>query len=247
VKLFLMISFSIICTLPVAFGASNRVFLFASPATEDSLTDMDAKARLASFKQNNATAVADRSACSLTRSVEITNALGIYETSSENSFIMDANLEKNQSEYLAALFGLYSRQEFILLFFERATGADRLWIIKTQDSPEEVIAALRKWRLTPVTVRPNKNQTEVWFVDFADKRESDLKNFTSEMQGHASSDAGLAELLGKPNRDEAVNAWRQQISAYERQSGTHLSRKLSSRSWRAMTAVHTCSRELPPS
>jgi hypothetical protein len=206
---------------------------------------MDANARLASFDQINATAVADRSACSLTHSVEITNALGIYETSSENSFILETDLKKKQSEYLAALTGLYSRQEFILLFFEAANGADRLWIIKTQRSPENVIAALRKWNFTPATVRPEKDQTEVWFVDPGDKREPDLKNFTSEVQGHANLDPGMAELLGNPDRTAAVNAWRQQISAFERQNGSHLSSKLSSKAWRATKAVHTCSSQMP--
>jgi len=241
----------IIIAVPATFAAPptapapNHIFLFASPATQESLTDMDAKARLASIEQINATAVADRSACSLTHSVEITNALGIYETSSENSFILEADLGKKRSEYLAALTGLYSRQEFVLLFFEIANGADRLWIIKTQRSLEETTAALRKWKLTPVTVRPGKNQTEVWFVDPGDKREADLKNFTSEVQGNASHDAGIAELLGNPDRAAAVNAWRQHIGAFEQQSGSHLSSKLSSKAWRAMTAVHTCSREMP--
>src|SRR5271157_2314061 len=144
---------------PAPAGA-NRIFLFASPATEESLSDEDAKARLASFEQTSATAFADRASCSLTHSVEIANALGIYEKTSENSFILEVELELKPSEYLAALEGLYFRQEFILLFLEKASGADRLWIIETPASLDAAIAALRKWKLTPVTVRPEKDQTE---------------------------------------------------------------------------------------
>ena len=250
-KPFLATLFAVIFMIPVALAAqatapaANRIFLFASPTTEESLTDGQAKAHLTSFEQTNARAVADRAACSLSHSVEIADTLGIYEKSSENSFLLETDLEKKQSEYLAALTGLYSRQEFILLFFENASGADRLWIIKTQRPLEAAVAALRKWKLTPVTVRSKKDQTEVWFVDPGDRKDADLKKFSSETQGHASVDAGVAELLGNPDRAAAVNEWRQQISAFERQSGSHLSSKLSSKAWRATTAVHTCSVEMP--
>lgn len=249
-KAFLGVLLAIAVALPVAFAGAipgpgaNQVFLFASANRRESLSDADAEARLKSFEQINAAAVADRAACALTHDVQIAVSLGIYDKSSENSFIVEADLEQKPSEYLAALLGLYSRQEFMLLFLDEAGGHDRLSIIETPQTLEAVIAALRKWKLTPVTVRMEKDQTEIWFVDFGEKRAGDLKNFTSDVHGRASSTAGVAEMLGNQSRATALKEWRQQISTFEQQSGGHLSEQFSSKAWRHATAIHTCSREL---
>jgi hypothetical protein len=229
---------------PIPGPGANQVFLFASPNTRESLTDEDAKVRLTSFGQANATAVADRAACALSHSVQIADSFGVYDNSSENSFILEADLGQKQPEYLAALLGLYSRQEFILLFFDEASGTDRLWIIKTPQSLDLVIATLRKMKLTPVTVRAEKDQNEIWFIDFGEKRAGALKNFTSEVNGRASLTEGVAEMLGNRDRATAVKGWRQQIRAFEQQNGSRLSEQLSSRGWRKATILHTCSREM---
>lgn len=222
----------------------NHAFLFASPNTRESLSDADAKARLNSFGQINAAAVADRAACALTRDVRIADSLGIYDTSAENSFILEADLEQKSSEYLAALLGLYSRQKFVLLFLDEPGGHDRLWIIETPQPLQAVISALRKRKLTPATVRTEKDQAEIWFVDLEEKRAADLKNLTSDVHGRAISAAGAAEMLGNQGRAKAVNGWRQQISAFEQQSGRRLSEQLSSKRWRLATEVHSCSSEM---
>lgn len=226
-----------------SFGA-NHVFLFASSNTRESLSERDSKARLTSFEQRNATAVADRAACALTTTVGIADSLGIYDRSSENSFILEADLAQKQSEYLAALLGLYSRQEFVLLFLNQASGGDRLWIIKSRQSIEALVAALRKLKLTPVTVRLGEDQNEIWYVDMRKTRAGILKILTSDVNGRASVTAGVAELLGNQNRTTAVEEWWQQISTFERQSSPHLSSRLTSKGWQAATAVHTCSREM---
>jgi hypothetical protein len=250
VKACLGILLGIIVALPpvsasqIPGSGANQIFLFASPNRRESLSDEDAQVRLTSLEQINATAVADRAACALTHSVQIADSLGIYDKSSENSFILEADLQRTQSEYLAALLGLYSRQEFILLFFDEASGSDRLWIIETPQSLKAVIATLRKLKLTPVTVRREKDQNEIWFIDFGEKRAGALKIFTSNVNGWASLTAGVAEMLGNQNRTTAVIGWRQQISAFEQRSGSHLSGQLSSKGWRDATAVHTCSREM---
>jgi hypothetical protein len=229
---------------PIPGPGQNQVFLFASPNTRESLTDDEAKEHLNSSEQINATAVADRAACALTHSVQIADSLGVYDKSTENSFILKADLERKQPEYLAALLGLYSRQEFILLFLEEANGLDRLWIIKTPQSLEVVTATLRKLKLTPVTVRREKDQNEIWFIDSGKKRAGALKIFTSDVNGRASFTAGVAEMLGNQDRTTAVKGWRQQIGAFEQQTGRRLSEQISSKGWRDATAVHTCSREM---
>jgi hypothetical protein len=234
----------VVLASPIPGPGANQVFLFASPNTRESLSDEDAKARLNSFEQTSVTAVADRAACTLTHSVQIADSLGIYDQSSENSFILEANLDQKKSEYLAALLGLFARQEFILLFFDEASGGDRLWIINTPQSLDVVVATLRKWKLTPVTVRTEKDQNEIWFVDLGNKRAEDLKTFASDVNGRASLTVGIAEILGNRDRTTAVKGWQQQIRGFEQQSGRHLSRQLSSKGWRDATAVHTCSKEL---
>jgi hypothetical protein len=107
-----------------------------------------------------------------------------------------------------------------------------------------VITALRKLKLTPVTVRTVKDQNEIWFIDLGDKHTGALKIFTSDVSGKASLTAGVAEMRGNQRRTTAIKGWRQQISAFEQRSGLHLSEQLSSKGWRDATAVHTCSREM---
>jgi hypothetical protein len=224
--------------------SANPIFIFASPNTRESLTDEQARARLASFEQINATAVADRAACALTHSVQIGDSLGVYDRFSENSFIVEGDLSKAQAEYLAALLGSYSKQEFVLLFLEEPAGGDRMWVIKTPQSLDVVIGTLRKWRLTPVTLRPGRDQNEIWFVDTEEKRAEALKSFTSDVKGSARVTAGVAEMLGNPARPVAVKEWRRQIGAIEKQTGLRLSRQLSSDAWRHARQVHTCSTEI---
>jgi hypothetical protein len=247
---YLTLLLAIIVSLPVAFAlpipgaGANQSYLFASPNTKESLSDEDAKVRLNSLEQIHATAVADRSACALTHNVRIADSLGIYDKSMENSFILKADLGKEQSEYLAALLGLYSHQEFILLFLDEPAGLDRMWIIKTPQSQEEVIATLRRLKLTPVTVRTVRDQNEIWFIDFGEKRAEDLKIFTSDVNGLASLTEGAAEMLGNPSRTKAIRLWRKKISVFEQRGERHLSVQLSSKGWRDATAVHTCSKEI---
>ena len=249
-KVFLGALLAITAAFPSAFAGplldpgANRIFLFASPNTQESLTDEEAKAHLSSFEQTNATAVADRAACTLTRSVQIANSLGIYDVSSENSFILESDLDQKKAEYLAALLGLYSRQEFILLFLDEAGGSDRLWIIKTPQSLDTIIANLRKSKLTPVTVRTEKDRNEIWFVDRGEKHAEALKMLASEVKGQASVEPGTAELPGDNDRATAIKEWRQQIRADEQGNGRHLSAQLTSKNWRGATKVHTCSTEI---
>jgi hypothetical protein len=244
ILLVFIVSLPAACAFPIPDTAANQAYLFASPNTQDSLTDEDAKGRLNSLEQMHATAVADRAACALTHNVRIADSLGVYDKSLENSFILEADLGKEQSKYLAALLGLYSHQEFILLFFDEPAGLDRLWIVKTPKSQEEVIATLRRLKLTPVTVRTVKDRNEIWFIDFAEKRAEDLKIFTSDVNGLASLTEGAAEMLGNPNRSKAIRLWRKKINEFEQRGERHLSVRLSSKSWRDATEVHTCSKEI---
>ncbi len=75
-------------------AGANRTFLFASPAIREPISDEDSRIRLTSFEHINATAVADRAACTLTHSVEIADTLGIYDKSSENSLILQDDLDR---------------------------------------------------------------------------------------------------------------------------------------------------------
>jgi hypothetical protein len=236
--------------IPASFANANpqsgaqRTFLFASHAVREPISDEDSRINLTSFGHINATAMADRAACTLTHSVEIADTLGIYDKSSEDSFILKDDLDRNNSEYLADLLGLYLRQEFVLLFFDEPNGGDRRWVIETAQPWQTVVAKLRELKLTPITVRIKKAKTEVWFIDMGNKRAADMKLFTSDVNGQASATPGVAELLGNPDREMAVSEWRQKIHAFEQGSGQHLSVQLSSNIWISAAAVHTCSKEM---
>ena len=136
------------------------------------------------------------------------DSLGIYDRSSENSFILEKDLDQEQSEYLAALLGLYSHQEFILLFLEQTSGPDRLWIVKTPRSPELVIEALRRLNFTPVIVRTPKDQIEIWFIDILERHANVLKVLTPDVNGSADLTLGGAEMLGNQDRTTAIKGWR---------------------------------------
>lgn len=237
------IALPVMFALPIPGFATSQIFLFASPNRHESVTDRSAKLRLSTFEQINAIAVADRAACALTDDAQITSSLGVYDNSSENSFIVEARLDQKQGEYLAALLGLYLRQEFILLFLPDLGGGDRLWIVKTPQTLEEVVARVRQRKLTPVTVRTENYGNEIWFFDIGDKLASELKVFASDVNGQASITEGRAEMLGNRRRATAVQGWRQRIRTFERQSGGHLSERLSSKAWHAATVVHTCTTE----
>jgi hypothetical protein len=132
----------------------------------------------------------------------------------------------------------------VLLFLEDAPGPDRLWTIETSQSLETVVTALRKLILTPVTVRPEASQNEIWFVDPGGKRSRDLDLFRSEMNARARVAAGTAEMLGNENRETAIKGWQQQIGEFEKQSGGRLSKLITIDAWRNVAEVHTCSKEM---
>jgi hypothetical protein len=98
--------------------------------------------------------------------------------------------------------------------------------------------------LTPVTVRPEASQNEIWFVDPGGKRSRDLDLFRSEMNARARVVAGAAEMLGNENRETAIKGWQQQIGEFEKQSGGRLSKLITSNAWRNVAPVHTCSKEM---
>jgi hypothetical protein len=229
---------------PIPVPRAHRTFVFASPNFQESLSDEEARRRLTSFAQRNATSVADRAACALSTDVQISNGLGIYDSSAENSFIVEANFDRERSEYLAALLGRYSLQRFVLLFIDESGGKDRLWIIGTQRPLHEVIASLRKAKLMPVTIQPRKDRIDIWFVDPTATRAESVKEFTLAVKGQVNLVAGIAKLLGDRDRSEAARRWRQSIGAFEQRSGLRLSSRLASADWRHSATVHTCSREL---
>lgn len=141
----------------LAAGAAGQTggktaYIFASSNRTLGLSDEAATRKLASFEEANAIAVADRVACALTRSVGISVVLGVYDKSSENSFLMRTSLDRGPMEYLGSLLGLYERQSSILLFSPQTGGSDRLWIIRTPRSFGSVAIAARQQRITPLTV-----------------------------------------------------------------------------------------------
>jgi hypothetical protein len=140
--------------------------------------------------------------------------------------------------------GFSSRQKFVLLFLEGAPGPDRLWTIETSQSLDTVVVALRRLMLTPVTVRPETGQNEIWFVDPGRKHSRALNILRTAMKGRVHVASGAAEMLGNEDRDTAIKGWQQQISGYEQQSGARLSERITRYEMENGAAVRTCSREM---
>jgi hypothetical protein len=223
---------------------AQNSYLFASPNTRASLTDEDAQVSLTSSEELNAIAIADRIACSMTRKVEISGVLGIYDRSSENSFLVESDLKPEQTEYLGSLLGKYERQKFVLVFFPQAGGHDRLWTIKTSKSAGDAAAAAREMHLTPVTERASANRTEVWVVEMGDTFAQQPQHLAANLGGTATSQDGAADLVGNDDRAQAAAIFDAQIAAFERNEKRQLSSRLRTKSWHD-ASTRTCSTEVP--
>ena len=225
-------------------AAAQESYLFASPDTRAPLTDEDARASLTSFEELNAIAIADHIACSITRKVELSGVLGVYDTSSENSILMESDLKPKQTEYLGSLLGRYEHQKFVLLFFPQAEGHDRLWTIHTSKSFEAAAAAVRQMHLTPVTVRAGADGIEIWVVDMGDKFRDQPQQLAAQLGGSATSQDGIANLLGDDDRAKSKAIFDARIAAFEQHETPKLSSRLWTEAWHD-AATRTCSVELP--
>lgn len=225
-------------------AAAQDSYVFASPDTRASLTDEDARGSLTSFEELNAIAIADRIACAMTSNVEISGVVGVYDASSENSFLIESDLQRDETEYLGSLLAGYEHQKFALLFFPQGAGHDRLWTIKAPKSFDAAVAAARQMRLTPVTVRANANGTEIWIVDMGDEFGDRPHRLAAQLGGRASSQEGAAELPGDDDRTKAAAIFEAKIGAFERQTKHKLSSRLWTAAWHDASA-RTCSTEVP--
>ena len=225
-------------------AAAQESYVFASSNTAVSLTDEDARGSLASFEELNAIAIADRIACSMTSKVEISGVLGVYDASSESSFLVKSDLKRDETQYLGSLIGKYEHQEFVLLFFPQAAGHDRLWAIKTSKSLDAAIGAARRMRLTPLTARAGADGTEIWIVDMGDKFGNRPHELAAQLGGSAASQDGAAELPGGDDRTKAAALFDAKIGAFEKQTKRKLSSQLRTEAWHD-AATRTCSTEVP--
>ncbi|HEX4002505.1 MAG TPA: hypothetical protein VHX36_07640 [Candidatus Acidoferrales bacterium] len=239
------------CVLLCAVGAlaqaaaAQDAYVFVSPNTRETLTDGDARASLTSFEELNGIAIADRTACSMASKVEITAALGIYDSSAENSFLIESNLKRDEAEYTGSLLSRYEHQKYVLLFFPQAAGHDRLWTIKTSKSFDAAIAAARQMRLTPVTLRPEAGGNEIWVVDIGNKFGDRPKQLAALLAGAAASQEGIAEILGDENeRAKSAAIFDRRIAEFESRANRKLSSRLWTESWRD-ASTRTCSTEAP--
>lgn len=214
-------------------------YVFASAYTGSSLVDQDARNNLDSFEQANATAVADRIACSMTKFVRITDAVGLYDTSAENSFMVRTSLGQADSEYLASLLARYAHQKFALLFLARQGAADRLWIVRT-DKPWETVAALaRQSGVVPLTMA-SEGTTNLYAVDFGAKLEARFRALISGLHADSETVEGKAETLGDADLSKASALFEQKIKSAERADRKRLSLNLWTERWHDATS-RTCS------
>jgi hypothetical protein len=228
---------------PARGAAAQESYLFASPDTRASLTDEDARVSLTSFEELNAIALADRIACSMTPEVNISAVLGVYDTSSENSILMESDLKPAEAEYAGALLARYEHQKFALLFSPQAAGHDRLWTIHTSKSFEAAATAVRQMHLTPVTLRAGANGVEIWIVDLGGKFGDRPRQLAARLGGSATSQDGIADLLGDDDRAKSKAIFDAKITAFEQREKPKLSSRLWTEAWHD-ASTRTCSVEL---
>jgi hypothetical protein len=241
----------LLCIVGVGAGAlaqaaaAQEPYIFVSPNTRETLTDEDARASLTSFEELNAIAIADRIACSMAGKVEISGVLGIYDSTAEDSFLIESNLERDEAEYVGALLSRYEHQKYVLLFFPQPAGHDSLWTIRTPKSFDAAIAASRQMHLTPITLRPEADTNEIWVVDIGDKFGSRPKQLAAQLGGSAALQVGTAEILGDENdRAKSAAIFDRRIAAFESHAKRKLSSRLYTKAWHD-ASTRTCSIELP--
>jgi hypothetical protein len=213
-------------------------YVFASSYTGASLADRDARTNLDSFEQSNATAVADRIACSMTRLVRITDSVGLYDTSAENSFLVRTDLVPADAEYLGSLLARYAHQRFVLVFQVRQGGSDHLWIVRSTQPWDAVAALARKLQVVPLTITA-EGTTNLYIVDFGSKLADRVRSLVSQLRAGSETVEGAAELLGDPDRTKAMALFERKIQSAEKANGRHLSSNLWTRPWHDATS-RTC-------
>ena len=225
------------------FGQSITSYVIASPNTRSILTDQDARMSLGSFEHVNATAVADRIACSLTHFVRIADGVGVFDNSSENSFVVQTNLGQKQTEYLSFLLARYAHQEFVLSFITQPMGTDRLWIIRTSQPWGDVASKVRSLHLAPITITEKQNVIEIYVVDFGAGSTAKLSALASLLNATAETTNGSAEIPGNEDRAKATVLFQRKIESAEELSRRHLSSYLWTHRWHDATS-RTCSTNL---
>jgi len=243
----ILLAFALLCASGALAqaAAAQEAYIFVSPNTRETLTDEDARAGLASFEELNGIAIADRIACSMASKVKITGALGIYDSTAENSFLIESNLKADQAEYAGSLVSRYEHQKYVLLFFRHADGHERLWTIRTTKSFNAAIAAARKMRLTPVTLRPETSGNEIWVVDIGGGLGDRPEQLAKLLGGSLTSQNGSTEILGDKNdRAKSAAIFDAKIAAFESRTGRKLSSLLWTEAWRD-ASTRTCSVEAP--
>jgi hypothetical protein len=223
---------------------NHRAFVFASPNTRASLSDEDALRSISSFEQLNAIAVADRLACALTPKVQITDAVGVFSDSSENTLILEGNLRSDGADYLASLMGRYAHQEFVLAFVEDPDGRSTLWTLTTSLPVTTVLPALRNAKLLPGTVLQQASGTAIIFVDIGNSASNRVGSFASQLHSVASSIVGDATLIGDDDRTKSAGIFQRHIQADESRLQKHLSKYIWTPAFHDATQ-RTCSTNQP--
>jgi len=238
-----------ICMMPLSRCAAaadpKDSYIFASPNTKSGPVGGESAKNLESFEELNAISVADRIACSFTHSAGISSTLGVFNGLAENSFVVETDLVPAQIEYVASLLGKYERQEFVLWFAPKSDGPDRLWTIRVPPhEAKDVIAVMRQMHLRGATIKTGTAPTEVWIADFGGKFASVPDDLAGRLEGNATSEAGIAHLIGNDDRSKAAALFQNKIDAFERETNARLSSRLGSRLW-LTASTRTCSSEVP--
>jgi hypothetical protein len=244
-KLFIALMILLCATSSSARDPNRRAFVFASSNTRGTLSDEDALRSVNSFEQLNAIAVADRLACALTPKVQITDAIGVYADSSENSLIVEGHLRSNSADYLASLLGRYAHQEFVLAFVEHPRGSSTLWRLTTSLPVTTVLQALRGAKLVPSTVLQQATGTVIIFVDIGNTSSSRVRSFAAQLHSVASSIVGDATLIGDDDRTKAAAIFQHHIQADESHQQMHLPKDMRTPAFHDATQ-RTCSTNQAP-
>ena len=217
-----------------------RSVVFFSPNTTDTLSDADAMAGLKSFAEANAIAVADRAACALGNVAEVDPGIGIFDTSAENSVLLEGAWDSATAGYLAVLLARYEHQEWAFWFTAAPTGKERLWLVASVASPAEIARQIRAAGLSPVTeiLSPQGN---VVFIIASETAAARVAKLAAALHATVTSEPGSSARMGSDGSSgpegvrAAIPLYDAAIARFEQARHVALSNKLWTPEWRDAT------------
>jgi hypothetical protein len=178
----------------------------------------EAQGSLTSFEQANIIGVADYLVCHLFGAGELRSTLGDGTDGAENSAFVRVSSSFERGQYLMALLGRYAHQEYVIIFSAEKNGQAVLWQLKAGPSAgiERLRSALDASGIKYRTIDSERASTTVYVFDADHTLHDGLLKAATAVGATMEGIRGEGQLLGSPNRDDAMKVFDRVVTDHER-------------------------------